>query len=165
MKLVITGRSGAGMCDWDSFALLRDNVQHFVEGGVQSGRFSALHGIARAVDGHSCKVDAVRLRLEVLQASSALWPVSVEGAAVSSRTRAVREGATVPAAASVTSPAIGTVDLLQFAGDRSAPVPRAADSFISAVLSLTKAAVAGDVLEVRRMPSARRPAAGSGSAT
>lgn len=119
MKLVITGRAGAGLCDWDSFALLRDNVQHFVEGGVQSGRFSALHGIARAVDGHPCLVDAVRLRLEVLQAWSALWPVSVAGAAVSSRTRAVREGTSIPAGASVTSPAMWNVDLLRFAGHRS----------------------------------------------
>lgn len=161
MKLVITGRAGAGLCDWDSFALLRDNVQHFVEGGVLSGRFSALHGIARAVDGHSCKVDAVRLRLEVLQAWSALWPVRVDGAAVSSRTRAVREGATLPVAASVTSLAIGNIDLLPFAGNRSAPVPKAAESFVTAVLSLTVAAVAGDLLEIRRMPSVGRPASGS----
>jgi hypothetical protein len=159
MKLVFTGRSGAGLCDWDSFALLRDNVQHFVEGGVLSGRFSALHGIAQAVDGDSCRVDAVRLRLEVLQAWAALWPVSVNDAAVSSRTRAVREGAAIPAAASVTSPAIGHVDLLQFAGNRAAPVPKAAESFVAAVLSLTQAAVAGDVLEVRRMPSAAQPLA------
>lgn len=161
MKLVFTGRSGAGLCDWESFALLRDNVQHFVEGGVQSGRFSALHGIARAVDGHSCVVDAVRLRLEVLQAWRALWPVSVDGAAVSSRTRAIREGTALPAGGTVTGPAIAEIDLLQFAGDWSAPVPKAAESFVTAVLSLTQTAVAGDRLEVRRMPSSRQAAPAS----
>jgi hypothetical protein len=164
MKLVFTGRAGAGLCDWESFALLRDNVQHFVEGGLQSGRFSALHGIARAVDGDACIVDAVRLRLEVLQAWSALWSVRVDGAAVSSRTRAIREHRVVPAGGSVTGPAIANVDLLQFAGNWSAPVPKAAGSFVTAVLSLTNTAVAGDLLEVRRMPSARQPASRSGAA-
>lgn len=155
MKLIFTGRAGAGLCDWESFALLRDNVQHFVEGGVQSGRFSALHGIARAVDGDSCTIDAVRLRLEVLQAWSALWPVSVDGAAVSSRTCAVREGRRLPAGASVTRAAVAEVDLAEFVGHFSAPVPKAAETFVTAVLSLTKAAVAGDVIEVRRVPSVR----------
>ncbi len=149
------------MCDWESFALLRDNVQHFVEGGVQSGRFSALHGIARAVDGDAYAVDAVRLRLEVLQAWSALWPVRVDGAAVSSRTRAIREGRPVPTGGSVTGPVLDEVDLAQFVGQLSEPVPKAAEAFVATVLSLTNASVAGDKLEVRRMPSARRPASGT----
>ena len=161
MKLVFTGRTGAGLCDWESFALLRDNVQHFVEGGVPGGRFSALHGIAKAVDGEACVVDAVRLRLEVLQAWSALWPVRVDDAAVSSRTRAVREGRALPAGASVTYPAVTEVELLRFAGDWSIPIPKAAESFVTAVLSLTQTAVAGDQLEVRRMPDARNCTAGS----
>jgi hypothetical protein len=160
LKLVFTGPAGAGLCDWESFALLRDNVQHFVEGGVQSGRFSALHGIARAVDGDAYEVDAVRLRLEVLQAWRALWTVRVDGAAISSRTRAIREGRTVPPGGSVTGPVLDEVDLAQFIGHLSEPVPKAAEAFIATVLSLTNAAVAGDRLEVRRMPSARRPASG-----
>jgi hypothetical protein len=158
LKLVFTGRAGAGLCDWESFALLRDNVQHFIEGGVQSGRFSALHGIARAVDGDAYAVDAVRLRLEVLQAWRALWPVRVDGAAVSSRTRAIREGRSVPPpGGSVTGPVLDELDLAHFVGHLSEPVPKAAEAFVSTVLSLTNAAVAGDILEVRRMPSARRP--------
>mgnify|MGYP001546915097 CR=1 FL=1 len=162
MQLVFTGRVGAGMCDWESFALLRDNVQHFIEGGVQSGRFSALYGIARAVDGASCVIDAVKLRQEVLQAWRALWPVKVDDAAVSSRTRAVRERRSVASGASVTTPAIVDVDLLRFAGKWSAPLPKAAESFVTAVLTLTKTAVAGDRLQVRRMPSAQ-PDPGSGT--
>ena len=161
LKLVFTGPAGAGLCDWESFALLRDNVQHFVEGGVQSGRFSALYGIARAVDGHAYAVDAVRLRLEVLQAWRALWPVSVEGAAVSSRTRAIREGRPVPPGGSVTVHMLDEVELAQFAGHLSEPVPKAAETFVATVLSLTNAAVAGDRLEVRRMPSAPQPASGT----
>jgi hypothetical protein len=161
LKLVFTGPAGAGLCDWESFALLRDNVQHFVEGGVQSGRFSALHGIAQAVDGDAYAVDAVRLRLEVLQAWSALWPVRVDGAAVSSRTRAIREGRTVPPGGSSTGPVLNELDLAHFAGHLSEPVPKAAEAFVATVLSLTNAAVAGDKLEVRCLPSARRPAFGT----
>lgn len=138
MKLVFTGRAGAGLCDWESFALLRDNVQHFVEGGAQSGRFSAMHGIARAVDGDAYVVDAVRLRLEVLQAWSALWPVSVDDAAISSRTRSVRKGKAVPAGGSVTTLATAEVDLRRFAGNGSTPIPKAAESFVAAVLSLSQ---------------------------
>lgn len=41
------------------------------------------------------------------------------------------------------------------------PIPKAAETFVAAVLSLTKAAVAGDVLEVRRMPKAESQAPGS----
>jgi hypothetical protein len=160
IKLIFTGRAGAGLCDWESFALLRDNVQHFVEGGVQSGRFAALHSIARAVDGAPCEVDAVRLRLEVLQAWGALWPVTVDGAAVSSRTRAIRRGRPIPASNSVTGPLMGE-DEVPFAGHLSEPVPKAAQAFVTTVLSLTNAAVAGDVLEIRRMPGARQPASGS----
>ena len=133
-------------------------MQHFVEGGVQSGRFSALHSIARAVDGDSCVVDAVRLRLEVLQAWSALWPVPVESAAVTTRTRAVRRGRPVPAAGSVTERAIAEIDLVPFASQASLPIPKAAEAFVTTVLSLTKTAVAGDELEVRRLPSALEPA-------
>ncbi len=160
MKLVFTGRTGASLCDWESFALLRDNVQHFVEGGVRSGRFSALHGIATAVDGESCAVDAVRLRVEVLQASRALWLIPVQSAAVSTRTRAVRQGRAVPRSSSVTSSPAADSDLQPFAEDWSEPVPKAARAFVAAVLSLTQAAVAGDVLEVRCTPSAPRVATG-----
>jgi hypothetical protein len=52
----------------------------------------------------------------------------------------------------VTAPAIAEVDFVHFAGSWSMPVPKAAESFVAAVLSLTKAATAGDVLEVRRLP-------------
>jgi hypothetical protein len=159
MKLVFTSRSGAALCDWESFALLRDNVQHFIEGGSPSGRFSALHEIARAVDGQVCAIDAVKLRLEVLQAWSALLSVSVDNAAVSSRTRAIREGERAPTEPSVTAPAMDG-ELLRFAQHWSTPIPRAAESFVAAVLSLTKAAVAGDVLEIRRMPANLRAPSG-----
>jgi hypothetical protein len=86
-----------------------------------------------------------------------LWPVPVAAAAVTTRTRAVRRGKLVPAAGSVTERAIVEVDLLPFARQEYLPVPKAAEAFVATVLSLTKTAVAGDELEVRRMPSAHQP--------
>lgn len=66
MKLQMIGCGGERTCDWRSYALLRDNVLHYVESGVRSGRFRALHALARAVDSGACTVDAVRLRHETL---------------------------------------------------------------------------------------------------
>jgi hypothetical protein len=33
VKLLIVGRAGSRACDWSGYALLCDNVQHFIEGG------------------------------------------------------------------------------------------------------------------------------------
>jgi hypothetical protein len=43
MQLVFSGSAGSCACDWRYYALLRDNIQHFVEQGVPSKRFVALH--------------------------------------------------------------------------------------------------------------------------
>ena len=149
MKLAITGRQGAGLCEWDDYALLRDNVQHYVEAGTQGGRFRALHGIASAVDGRQCVVDAVRLRVEVLQAWEALSETNLEQAAVSTRTLSIRDGSPIPSCEGTTS----LIAPQSWLKDRSIPVPKAAQAFVAAVLSLTRTAVAGDVLHVRRLPS------------
>lgn len=153
MKLAITGRQGAGLCEWDEFALLRDNVQHYVEAGTQGGRFRALHGIASAVDGKPYVVDAVRLRIEVLQAWEALSGTNLEHAAVSTRTLSIRDGSPIPSYEGTTS----LIATPSWSRDRSVPVPKAAQAFVAAVLSLTRTAVAGDVLQVRRLPSTQRP--------
>jgi hypothetical protein len=153
MKLTFAGKDGAGLCDWDSFALFRDNVQHYIEGGVKGSRFSTLHAIAEAVDGGSCAVDAVRLRIEVLRAWEALWPVELENAAVSTRTEAVRRGKPLPVSDSTTSRRDEAAVRLPAVRYPEQPLPRAAQAFVSTVLSLTKAATAGDQLQVRRIPS------------
>jgi hypothetical protein len=72
MQLVITGPSGARTCSWESYASLRAQLLRKVEADLNSGRFRALDTIAKAEDGRAHKVDAVRLRLEALQARAAL---------------------------------------------------------------------------------------------
>jgi len=148
MKIVLVGKSATRVCDWRSYALLRDNVQHFIENGEPSERFQALHGIERAIDVGAYHVDAARLRGEVLRAWCALWKVRLDSAAISLRTRAILTGNTDLPLARGTLPARAAGWSLPISGT-DAPIPRAARRFIVGVLVLTDAAVDGDVLEVR----------------
>jgi hypothetical protein len=72
MQLVIAGSSGARTCSWESYAVLRAQLRHKVEADQTSGRFRALDSVARAAHSGAQAIDAVRLRLEVLQAGAAL---------------------------------------------------------------------------------------------
>jgi hypothetical protein len=161
VRLVVISQRGKETCDWGSYALLRDNVQHFVEGGQRSGRFRALHQVATAVDRGTCTVDAVQLRVEVLKAWSALQRVRLGSAAVSSRTLAIRKGKSVPPRDAVTRRVRRRTALLPVSGSRSTRVPTAARSFMAAVLCLTSSATAGETLEIWAMegngPLALRP--------
>lgn len=148
MKLVIEGRAGRRICDWESFALLRDNVQHYIEGGAPSARFAAMHEIEHAVDEGERVVDASRLRGEVLRAWTALWKVPLEEAAISLRTRAIMTGSAEPSPCRGTVPAQQVGWALPVQGLTACPVPRAAQSFIRAILALTPAVVDGEQLRI-----------------
>lgn len=148
MKLVIEGRAGTRICDWESFALLRDNVQHYVEGGAPSARFAAMHEIERAVDEGERTVDASRLRGEVLRAWTALWKVPLAEAAISLRTRAIMTGSAEPSPCRGTVPAQQVGWALPVQGHAASPVPRAGQSFIRAILALTPAVVDGEHLRI-----------------
>lgn len=166
MKLIIKGLAGTRICDWGAFALLRDNVQHYIDGGAPSGQFRALYGIADAVDSGSYQVDAVRLRSEVFKAWCALWEVPLDSAAISRRTHAILCGSPTQLVARETFRADAQGWSLPIEADRAAPVPKAASAFIKAVLVLTQSAAAGDTLEVRvaersRISTAPPPRAGS----
>lgn len=160
MKLVIEGRAGRRICDWESFALLRDNVQHYIEGGAPSARFAALHEIEHAVDEGERVVDASRLRGEVLRAWTALWKVPLEEAAISLRTRATMTGSAESPSCRGTVPAQQVGWGLPIQAHPSCPVPRAAQSFIRAILALTTTVVDGEELRItclRRGHASDRP--------
>ena len=154
MKLVLESRDGVRICDWESYALLRDNVQHFLEEGSPLPRFCALHSFERAVDADPQRVDASRLRGEVLRAWSALWWKNFEDAAISPRTRAVLTESSEPPPAEKTVQAKDAGWELPLAAPARTPIPKAASRFVHAVLSLTKTAEDGDWLNVRRMGEA-----------
>lgn len=170
MKLILDGHGGARACDWSGYALLRDNVQHFIEEGTPTPRFAALHEIETAVDAGRCSVDAARLRNEVLRAWYMLWAVPLVRAAVSLRTRAILTGSdeVPPVDGTVCAERAGWQLPVDSAG--SEPVAGAAKRFVAVVLSVTDQAGKGDVVEVRRHGSPPRFAAslrrvrGTGSA-
>jgi hypothetical protein len=150
VKLLLVGRAGSRACDWSGYALLRDNVQHFIEGGEPTERFAALHGIESAVDGGRCVVDAARLRGEVLRGWYALWRVPLDQAAVSLRTRAILTESTEAPTAPGTVRARHVGWELPVSSDGSVRVAEACKRFVTAVLALTEGVVDGDRLEVRR---------------
>jgi len=150
MNLSIESRAGTRACAWSGYALLRDNVQHFIEGGKPSERFAALHGIETAVDSGHCRVDAARLRGEVLRAWYALCRISVDDAAVSIRTRAILTGSSKSPAARGTVNARRTGWRLAGPDDGANTVTASARSFVASVLSLTETAVDGETVEIRR---------------
>jgi hypothetical protein len=136
------------MCDWESYALLRDNVQHFLEGGEPSVRFPALHAIERAVDNGQETIDAARLRGEVLLAWCSLWNIELEHAAISLRTRAFLTGGAPQAEVRGTLSARSAGWPLPLRGRPQAPIPGVAWRFILTVLTLTETAVDGDTIDV-----------------
>jgi hypothetical protein len=153
MNLLMKATGRSRVCDWASFALLRDNVQHFLECGGVTERFSALHQIERAVDEGVALVEAPRLRGELLRAWCALWGIHLSDAAISLRTRALMTGALPP------DGVVGTLVASQAGWQLPVPegvmrVPQAAWRFMSQALAITEDAVDGDVIEVRRVGDA-----------
>jgi hypothetical protein len=134
--------------------LLRDNVQHFLEEGSPLPRFRALHALERAIDAEPQRVDASRLRGEVLLAWSALWWKNVEDAAISPRTRAVLTHSSELPETDRTMTAKDVRWDLPIAAPAETPIPKAASRFVHAVLSLTTTAEDGDWLSVRRVGDA-----------
>jgi hypothetical protein len=139
-------------CDWASYALIRDNVEHFLERGGPAQQFSALHAIERAIDDGVSLVPAAKLRGEVLRAWCSLWKVGVGDAAISLRTRALMTGA-------APSDIRGTLVARQAGWElpvrgTTGPVPLVAWLFLHTVLALTDRSVDGDVLEIRRVVDA-----------
>jgi hypothetical protein len=150
MKLIVKGREGRRVVDWESYALLRDNVQHFIEQGEPNGRFPALHGIEEAVDSGQYIADAARLRGEVLRAMVALRLIPLGAAALTLRTRAIMLGSAERPASSPTVPAHDAYWTLPISGSSIAPIPRAARTFIEAVLAVTETVEDGELLQIRR---------------
>jgi hypothetical protein len=155
MRLVFRTSVDSRECDWESYALLRDNVQHYIECGRPSTEFEHLHSIARAIDTGKCLVDALRLRREVLRGASALRSVQLEVAAVSPRTRAIMLGGRQAADTGHTVEARMVSWALPVPGLPSDSVPHAAEEFVAAVLAVTRSAADRELLEVQRADEPR----------
>jgi len=69
--------------------MLRDNVQHHLEGGEPSAAFVHLHSLGQAMWSRTITVPALALRAELEQAAAVL-ELPISELAVSSRTQAVQ---------------------------------------------------------------------------
>lgn len=148
MELVLSLGPASRKCPWSIYALFRDNVQHFLEGGQVSPRFRALHSLEQAVAEGLHSVDAARLRGEVLRAVFALGKLRLQDAAISLRSRAILTGGSLPRRR-------GTVRAGQVRWALPVEAPAEArlldvvKPFIAAVLAVTETAVDGDIVDVR----------------
>jgi hypothetical protein len=91
MSLSFIGAGGAFERRWILYALLRDNVQHYLEGGTPGGEFEAIHAISNALGAgaEGVEVSASKLRSELAVVGERLRNIPIADLAISLRTRAV----------------------------------------------------------------------------
>lgn len=150
MSLSFSGPNGSVEQRWIVYALLRDGVQHHLEGGTPSPEFEALHSIGQALGGKRVLVPARKLHEELTRARAALSGRPIQDLAISNRTHAVISLHWPPPAKPSTSLVdfqSGSIPLLgDFAGDRLDDV---FGSLLESLLHLTDGAGEGDQVEVR----------------
>jgi hypothetical protein len=135
--------------DWSQYALLRDNVQHYLESGPGQTSFTALHAVERAVDGGVAPLSALELRRELQRAWSALANMPLAESAVSLRTRAILCGLGLP-------PVRGTFKAnlsgwsLPVEGDAGDPLRKHLAPLVESLLALTDGVSADERVMVCR---------------
>ncbi len=150
MKLLLRNSQQEGHVEWSQYALLRDNVQHYLEFGEPRNSFTALHTVERAVDGERRRVRAQELRHEVQHAWEALAGVTLEESAVSLRTRAIMTGCDRAPQVRGTVVARLAGWELPVQGLARQPLRDLMRDFVEVVLSLTENAGREDDLMVER---------------
>jgi hypothetical protein len=157
IQLILQSRGRARHVEWSQYALLRDNVQHYLEFGQPQNSFTALHGLERAVDGGRGRIRARELRQEVQGAWDGLAELKLEQSAVSLRTRAIMTGCDqAPQVRGTVVARLAGWDL-PVHGPASQPIRELLRGFVDVVLSLTEDATDDDELTVacEDRPSAR----------
>lgn len=137
MMIMFRTRNGTQRLEWAHYALLRDNVQHYLESGPGHTCFTALHSVERAVDGDVRYVRALDLRREVQRAWGALANLPLAESAVSLRTRALLAGEGVTPFVKGTFSAKATGWPLPVTGDESRPLRAYIGDFVETLLLLT----------------------------
>lgn len=90
MSLSFVAPGGSVERRWIEYALLRDNVQHHLEGGAASAAFTHLHRVSEALGGGEIALPARALHEELVKAK-ALLTRPIADLAISQRTRSVVE--------------------------------------------------------------------------
>jgi len=89
MSFLYATTNGSFEQRWVVYALLRDCVQHHLEGGTPSAEFGALHAVSEALVGRVVHIDAGKLNAELKRAKGALAGRPISELALSMRTRSV----------------------------------------------------------------------------
>jgi hypothetical protein len=150
IQLLLQHRERARRVEWTQYALLRDNVQHYLEFGQPQNSFTALHGLERAVDDGRGRVRARELRQEVQGAWDGLAGLKLDQSAVSLRTRAIMTGCDQAPQVRGTVVASLAGWELPIRGPASQPVRELLHGFVDVVLFLTEDATDDDDLTVAR---------------
>lgn len=150
IQLLLQGREQARRVEWSQYALMRDNVQHYLEFGQPQNSFAALHGLERAVDSGRGRIRARELRQEVQGAWDGLAGIKLEQSAVSLRTRAIMTSCDQAPQVRGTVVARLAGWELPVHGAASQPVRELLRGFVDVVLSLTEDASEDDELTVAR---------------
>jgi hypothetical protein len=147
MSLSFVGPRGSFEERWIVYALLRDNVQHHLEGGQRTPAFAELYGIAEAIGGPPVKVPAQSLRAQIGRAVD-LLDKSIDELAISSRTKtalALRSSLPDDPDTELVRDKMGGVPFLR-------GTPRTLDEvfgdLVEHLLSITEDALPEDVVEV-----------------
>lgn len=106
MSIAFVGRRGATEIRWIVWALLRDNVQHHLEGGRETTAFRLLHSVSTVFRGDVVCLPAAPFNRELRTIKDALKKLPVDQLAMTSRTRSVMTYQW-PAAPSTTSEVVG----------------------------------------------------------
>jgi len=89
MSLSFTTEEGAVEIRWIVYALIRDNVQHYLEAGASASRFETIKQISAALGGPPVSLSASRLAEELAVVERDLLPRPIAELAITARTRAV----------------------------------------------------------------------------
>lgn len=150
MHFIVTISERSHRLEWRDYAILRDNIQHYIEGGAPSADFECLHGFERAVDEGQHRVNAVALRAEVQRAWYELRRVHVCHSAISRRTHAiVAELPVLPLERSTRRRELAE-RLRTVPGREAMRLQEVVEPFVTGILRVTQNAQQGDELLIRR---------------
>lgn len=156
MRIQIFSARGETFVDWADYALLRDNIQHFLESGRPTQAFSALHRFEHAIDFGEAVIDAARLRGELWSACYQLRDLQVRDSAVSLRTHALLTSSPIPEERGTQLASVSGWHLPVRPSE--ARLLRQLRPLIAALLGATETATDGDILRVRASRDRKTPA-------
>jgi hypothetical protein len=147
MSLSFLGPGGSFERRWIVYAMLRDNVQHHLEGGTPSPDFACLHALGEALVAGSVAVPALSLRSELMRARQ-LLDRPIDDLAISLKTRAAHMLSFPPPEQRSTDLVSKVGGLPPFPLEGAGTLGDAFGSLVLELLRISEGASPSDVIEV-----------------